>query len=235
METYSLRLLEIVEEGPDVRTFRFEEKRGGLYKPGQYLILTLSVSGKETPKAFSISSSPTERGFIQFTKKVTDSAFSKTLCQLKVGDVCDVRYPMGAFTFEGEHPKVAFLSGGIGITPLRSICKNATDRQLASDIVLLYSSRTPEYLIFRHDFDEMARVNRNLKVIYTLTDCTEPIEGCRRGHIDDPMVAREIPDYAQRVFYICGPPGMVDAMRSMLQDKLALPADKVVTENFVGY
>jgi ferredoxin-NADP reductase len=142
---------------------------------------------------------------------------------------------MGAFTFEGEHPKVAFLSGGIGITPLRSICKNATDRQLASDIVLLYSSRTPEYLIFRRDFDEMARVNRNLKVIYTLTECKEPIEGCRGGTIDDRMVVREIPDYAQRVFYICGPPGMVDAMRSMLLKKLSLPTDKVVTEDFVGY
>jgi len=235
MPSYTLKIKEIIEQCRDVRTFRFEVDEGVPYKPGQYLVLTLDINGKQTAKAFSLSSSPTEPGFVQFTKKLTDSVFSKALAQLKAGDACKVSYPLGSFTFEGEHPKIGFLIGGIGITPVRSICKNATDRGLAVDMVLLYSSRTPEGLIFRRDFAEMTRVNRNLKVVYTLTQCNEPVEGCRAGIIDEEMVVAEVPDFAQRVFYLCGPPGMVDAMRSLLLKKLSLPADKVVTEDFTGY
>ena len=235
METYHLVIEEIIEHCCDVRSLRFDVDKDVAYKPGQYLVLTLDVNGKETPKPLSLSSSPTESGFIQITKKLTQSPFSKALAQLKAGDVCKVFYPLGKFTFEGEHPKVGFLSGGIGVTPIRSICKNATDRQLDTDIALLYSSRTPEYLIFRHDFSEMTRVNKNLKVVYTLTQCAERVEGCRVGYIDEQMVVREIPDFAQRVFYLCGPPAMVDAMRALLVKKLSLSEEKIVTEDFVGY
>ncbi len=235
MESYRLTLAEIITHCCDVRTFRFNVGKDIPYRPGQYLVLSLDINGRETSKAFSLSSSPTETGFIQFTKKLTDSAYSQALKQLKGNDACTVRYPMGTFTFEGEHPKVGFLIGGIGITPVRSICKNATDRRLDADLAVLYSGRTPEQLIFRHDFAEMTRVNKKLKVVYTLTESTEAVEGCRSGAIDEEMVLREIPDFAQRVFYLCGPPGMVDAMRSLLTKKLSLPADKVVTEDFVGY
>jgi len=235
VETCLLRIKEIIPYGRDVRTFRFGLEREIPYKPGQYLILSLDTDGKEASKAFSISSSPTEAGFIQFTKKLTESVYSQVLKQLKVGDVCKVRYPMGTFTFEGEHPKAGFLIGGIGITPVRSICKNATDRRLDTDLAVLYSGRTPEHLIFRHDFAEMTRVNKRLKVIYTLTASTQGVEGCRVGLIDEQMVVREIPDFAQRIFYLCGPPGMVDAMHSLLEKKLSLPADRIVTESFTGY
>ncbi|MGE5279374.1 MAG: ferredoxin--NADP reductase [Deltaproteobacteria bacterium] len=235
METFTLRLEEIVEHCCDVRTFRFETHKHVAYKPGQYLILTLDINGKDAPKAFSLSSSPTEDGFIQFTKKLTSSDFSNALRRLRVGDVCRVRYPLGKFTLEGEHPRAGFLIGGIGITPVRSIFKNAADRGLDADLVLLYSGRTADQLIFRHEFDEMARLHTNLRVVYTLTQCAGPIEGCRVGYIDEQMVVKEIPDFAQRVFYLCGPPAMVDAMRSLLVKKLSLPADKIMTEDFTGY
>jgi len=235
MQAFSLRIEEIVTHCCDVRTFRFTVDKDVAYKPGQYLVLTLDINGKEIPKAFSLSSAPTETGFIEFTKKLTESPFSKALTRLKVGDACRVRYPLGKFTFDGENPKVGFLIGGIGITPVRSICKNATDRQLDADLALLYSSRAPEYLIFRRDFAEMTRVNQRLKVVYTLTQCNERVEGCRVGAIDEQVVVREIPDFRQRVFYLCGPPAMVDAMRALLVRKLSMPEDKIATEDFTGY
>ena len=46
----------------------------------------------------------------------------------KVGDWARIDAPYGAFTFEGEYPKIALLAGGIGVTPFMSICKNATDK-----------------------------------------------------------------------------------------------------------
>ena len=235
MENLSLELLKVTSRAIDVKTFRFRLDKETFFKPGQYLILTLKAKGQNVSKAFSISNSPTEKNIIEFTKKISSSDFSKALTQLSVEDRVLLRFPLGNFTFEGEYPKAVFLSGGIGITPIRSIFKYATDKQLSSRLVLLYSSRTPDYLIFRDDFNEMQRTNKNLKIVYTLTDCPEHVEGCRSGYIDEEMVHQEIPDFSECVFYICGPPGMVAAMSSMLLNKLSIPQAKIITENFVGY
>lgn len=230
-----LKLIEVIAHCCDVKSFRFEVKEDVSYKPGQYLVLTLEIGGKPQSKAFSISSSPTEKGYIEFTKKISKSDFSQALDRLEIGRSYSLRFPLGRFTFEGEHEKVAFLSGGIGVTPIRSIFKNASDKQIPADMILLYSSRTPDYLIFRSDFELMGRAHHRLNIIYTLTHCDERVQGCRVGYINAEMVKKEVPDYAQRVFYICGPPGMVQAMRQMLLTKLFVSQEKIVTEDFVGY
>jgi ferredoxin-NADP reductase len=235
MEHFKLELIEIITHCCDVKTFRFELSGDIFFKPGQYLILTLNINGKDVSKAFSISNSPTEKGYVEFTKNISNSDFSRALNNLTIGHVYQLRLPIGKFTFEGEFPKAAFLSGGIGITPIRSIFKYAADKQLSSSMVLLYSSSTLEYLTFRSDFNVMQEANKNLKVIYTLTQCNEKVEGCRVGYIDGDMVKEEIPDYAQRIFFICGPPAMVNAMQDMLLDNLAIPQDHIVIEHFLGY
>lgn len=235
MENLELKLTDILTHAPDIKSFRFALDKDVPYKPGQYMVLTLPFSGQPVSKAFSLSSSPTEKGFIQFTKKLSNSAFSRELQSLKIGQTCQVRFPLGHFIFEGQFPKVAFLIGGIGITPVRSIFKYAADTALDSNLVLLYSSRTPDYLIFREELTALQKTHSNLNVIYTLTDCYEEIEGCRKGYIDEDMVRREIPDFAERVFYSCGPPAMVSAMRRMLSRKLSVLEDHIVTEDFLGY
>lgn len=235
MENLKLGLAQIVTHCCDVKTFRFELNKDVAFKPGQYLILTLNIAGKDVSKAFSISSSPTEKGFVQFTKKLSNSDFSNALNKLSIGKEYSIRLPMGKFIFDGQFPKAAFLSGGIGITPIRSIFKYAVDKQLSSSLVLLYSGQTPEYLIFRNDFSLMKGKDKNLKVVYTLTNCDEKVAGCRIGYIDDEMVRQEMPDYKERVFFICGPPGMVDGMRAMLLNKLSIPSGQIITEDFLGY
>ncbi|QAT18017.1 NADH-cytochrome b5 reductase 1 [Candidatus Velamenicoccus archaeovorus] len=235
MDNRQLELMEIVTQCCDVKTFRFSLEEDVPYEPGQYLVLTLTIAGRPVSKAFSISSSPTEKGFIQFTKKLSNSPFSRALESLQVGQACAVRFPMGKFTFTGQYPKAAFLIGGIGITPVRSIFKYATDMKLPSSLVLLYSSRTPEYLIFRNELSAMQKENDRLRIVYTLTECSEKIEGCFKGYIDDDLVRQEIQDYPERIFYSCGPPAMVDAMRKMLMNKLAVQEDRIITEDFIGY
>ncbi len=235
MENVKFELIEVITHCCDVKTFRFALPKEIPYQAGQYLILTLNINGKDAPKAFSISSSPTEKGYIEFTKKLTGSEFSNSLNNLNPGDACAIRFPMGRFTFQGEYGKIAFLSGGIGITPIRSICKYATDAKLSTDIVVLYSSRTPEYLIFRNDFTVMERENKNLRVVYTLTQCNEKVSGCRMGAIDAQVIKEEVPDYLDRKFFICGPPGMVEAMKTTLLGKLSIPQENIITEDFTGY
>jgi glycine betaine catabolism B len=37
------------------------------------------------------------------------------------------------------------------------------------------------------------------------------------------------------IFYICGPPGMLRAMQTLLQEELEIPKDRIKVEEFTGY
>ncbi|MBL7084611.1 MAG: FAD-dependent oxidoreductase [Candidatus Omnitrophica bacterium] len=237
MVEFETEVLEIIQRAPNVKSFRFKIKESIDFKPGQFFFVTIKIDGNERTKHFSFSNSPTEKGYIEFTKRITESEYSEALERLKIGDWAKIKMPLGAFTFTGEHKKIAFLSGGIGITPIRSICKFVTDKGLPTDIVLLYGNSKEEDIIFRQDFDQMAKSNKNLRVVYTLTSPNIEKKSWRgrTGYIDDRMITEELADYQDRVFYICGPPRMVEALTDILKNKLNIGENRIRLENFSGY
>jgi ferredoxin-NADP reductase len=235
-EEINTTFLRSIDRTYNVKSFRFDDMGGVDFRPGQFFQLFLNWEGEELSHYFSFSNSPTEKGYIEFTKKLSDSPFSHALLSLKEGDPVRIKLPMGIFIFEGEFPEVAFLSGGIGITPIRSICKYLTDTGSSSSVRVLYCARTAADFVFRDDFDEMEKENRNISLTYMITE-GEPPEGSniKSGKLDAETVKKDIPDYLDRIFYVCGPPGMVKSMISMLKEDLSLSPDKIVHENFMGY
>ncbi len=223
----------IIQRTHDVKSFRFPRPPFFDYKPGQFMFVKIRIEKEEIQKPFSISSSPTEKGFIEFTKKLTDHIFSRALNSFKVGDWMGIDGPYGRFTFEGEYERIAMLSGGVGITPLRSICRYCTDTQLDTEIVLLYGNRTERDIVFKKEFEEMQRQNKKLKVVFTVDEASKDWNGFT-GIIDTEMIMKVIPDYDRRVFYICGPPGMVKAMEELLYS-IGIPRANIQEENFAGY
>jgi len=203
------------------------------YKAGQFMFVTLKIGSQEMRKPLSISSSPTEKDYIEFTKKLTGHPFSNMLNALRVGDPATIDAPFGNFTFEGESGRIGLLSGGVGITPLRSICKFCTDMKLKTKVTLLYGNRTEADIIFKHDLEEMQRQNSNFKLVFTLAEPQTKWEGYT-GNIEAEMVKKEIPEYCETVFYLCGPPAMLQAMEKLL-NSLGISAENVRKENFVGY
>ena len=237
MKEFDAKLIDVIQRTHDIKSFRFKVADDVVFQSGQYFFVTLNVDDKLTTKAFSFSNSPTEKGYIEFTKRITQSPFSKVLNKIDNGVQVHIRLPFGGFVLAPEQKKVAFLSGGIGITPIRSICKYATDTKLDTDIVLLYGNSTEEEIAFREDFDRMQVENTNLRIIYTLTS-TEIKEECwsgRCGLIDKDMLCEEIPDWQERVFFICGPPGMVKGLICVLKDALNIPDERIKLEKFAGY
>ncbi len=227
------KIKEIITRTHNVKSFRLEVEDSIDYKAGQFLCASLKTE-KECKRYLSISSSPTEKGYIEFTKKITQSDFSRVLDTLRPGDSLMIQYPFGKFTLDDPKAKVAFLSGGIGITPIRSICKYATDKKLDTDMVLVYANRSIGDIVFKEDFDIMQRQNNKLRVAHVLC---EPAPGfkCVVGLINAQVIKNEIPDYPQRKFYICGPPAMLEAMQKILIEELLLTKDNIITEKFIGY
>jgi ferredoxin-NADP reductase len=224
---------EIIPRTSDVASFRFPRPAEFTYKPGQYMLATIKSGNKELMHPFSFSSSPTEKDFIEFTKKFTINEYSAVLKTLKPGDWALLDAPYGKFIFEGEYARIGLLTGGIGITPFRCICKYCTDMPLNTDIVLLYGCRAPGEIAFKTELKEMQDRNKNLKVVFIVSEANSEWKGSV-GNITAEMVKKEIPDYKERVFYACGPPGMVQAMMNLTKE-LGLPSTQLKLESFAGH
>ena len=168
---------------------------------------------------FTLASSPTEE-FILISTRIRDSPYKKKLDSLQIGTTVKVRGPQGKFTLHEDHSKPAiFLSGGIGVTPFRSMIKYATDKNLPIRIIMLDSNRSRENILFKNDFDKCADTNKNLKIIYTITeeqnkngDDEWKGEKGKDRHSHAEKVS-EFGDIEKCIFYICGPPAMVKAMQ----------------------
>lgn len=227
------KIKEIIPRTYNVKSFRVEVGREIDFKAGQFLQVSLKTE-PELKRYLSISNAPSEKGYLEFTKKLTESDFSKTLNSLKVGDYVKIKYPFGNFTLDETSQRIAFISGGIGITPIRSICKFVVDKNMGTDIILIYANRTMGDIAFREDFDQMQKQYPRLKVTHVLSE-TVPGFKSLTGPINSSIIQNEAPDYAQRKFYLCGPPGMVEAMKKILELELGLPKENITTEDFIGY
>ncbi len=230
---FETKISEIISRNADVSSYRFPRPAEFNFKPGQFFFVTIKQGEKELTHHFSFSSSPTEKEYFEFTKKFTDHEYSLALKASKVGDWAKIDAPYGQFTFEGEHPKVALLAGGIGITPFISVCKNATDKQLNSKITLFYGCRTEGDIAFHKELEAMQQQNLNLRVHFVVAQASPEWKGAT-GTITADMIIQELPDYSENIFYTCGPPPMVKAMETIIMS-MGLPIEQLKKEYFTGY
>jgi len=238
-----------VLDGTDILTLKLnkqgqDDKMIFDYIAGQFAFFDIGnvLNDPKGPiRHFTLASSPTEE-FIIISTRIRDSAYKKRLDSLQIGTSVKVRGPEGKFTLHEDHSKPAiFLSGGIGVTPFRSMIKYATDRNLAIRIIMFDSNRNLQNILFKKDFDKCAGTNKNLKIIYTITDEENKTQGNtwkgEKGRIDVTMLKRYLnsDDMEKSIFYVCGPPAMVKSMQDILGANLQIPAERIKVEEFTGY
>ncbi len=260
-----LTLLEKIKiEGTDVMSFKFSKKQGEQkkgeedsqdikeildYKAGQFAFFDIGEvynDSKGPIRHFTISSSPTE-DFIMLSTRIRDSPYKQRLASLEKGAKVKVRGPQGEFVIHEDYSKTAiFLSGGIGVTPFRSMIKYTTDIQLPLKIIMFDSNKNKENVLFKKEFDEWTSQNKNIVIIYNLTEEKNPQEQQSSpmdiwkgeyGRIDKAMILRYVDSSTLKdsLFYICGPPNMLKAMKSLIQEELKIPKEKIKVEEFTGY
>lgn len=87
--------------------------------------MTVGSEKKEEIKPLSFSSSPTE-DYLEFTKRLTGHEFSNAFAAMEAGDRATIRGPYGKLTLQENPRRICMLSGGIGLTPLRSMIRYST-------------------------------------------------------------------------------------------------------------
>ncbi|HMM82016.1 MAG TPA: FAD-dependent oxidoreductase [Terrimesophilobacter sp.] len=234
------KLLEKIDEADGSMSFRFEKPPGFEYTAGQFADYTL-IDPPETDaegniRGFSLSSAPYEP-FLMATTRLRDTAFKRVLRDAPIGTELELDAPYGSFTLHNNVNRPAvFLTGGIGVTPARSMALQSVHDTTGHRIVLLYSSAAPRNAVFLDELVRLGRDNENVTVAPTMTRLDgsgESWDG-ERGHIDAAMLSRYVDDVAAPIYYVCGPGPMVKAMRAVL-DSAGVDSDDIRTEEFTGY
>jgi len=211
------------------------EGHSGLqFEPGQFAWLTLGKTPlhfEQHPISISSSAEIAERGDIAFTIKALGDWSSMVVPLVKPGARVWVDGPYGVFSPDQEQgPGYVFIGGGVGITPLHSMCATFADREDARPIVLFYGCRDCESLMFREEFDELSR-RMNLKVVYVLEHPCPGWHG-EKGFITADVLRRNLPKHYRRFqYFVCGPKPMMNAMEKLLPN-IGVPWRLVNTERF---
>jgi ferredoxin-NADP reductase len=233
-----LRVARIVQETPDVKTFRFVSCHGGgipfSFLPGQFLTLTLPVGEKPIKRSYTISSSPTQGYYCEITvKREEQGAGSRYLHdRMKVGDTIEVRAPNGRFTFVGkEAGSVVLIGGGVGITPMMSIARALTDMAWSGDIYFIAACQDPEHFIFEEELKRLDAEYDNLHLFVAMSRIEQDMNGYRRGRLSKELLTQWVPDIGSKWVHLCGAPHMMDAVKGMLAE-LGVPGERIHTESF---
>jgi ferredoxin-NADP reductase/Na+-translocating ferredoxin:NAD+ oxidoreductase RnfD subunit len=237
---YMLTLREKREAGSNIYDFAFTPDRALSFRPGQYVEWTLAHArpdGRGNRRYFTIASSPTEND-VHLGAKFYDpsSSFKKHLLAMNPGEKILAGQLAGDFTLpRNPEKKLAFVAGGIGITPFRSMVKYLTDMGEKRDVTLFYSNRTNDEISYREIFGE-AEAAWGLKTVYAVTDANQPAPAHNgvHGRIDAELIKRTIPDYRERMFYISGTHAMVSTFKKTLAE-LGIPRTQIKTDFFPGF
>lgn len=234
-----LELKERIKAADATYDFVFKPDQKLLFKPGQYLEWTLPQEDSDSRgnrRYFTIASSPTEDEVRMGVKFYAHpSRFKEDLAQMQSGSRIIASGLAGDFVMpKDENKKLAFIAGGIGVTPFRSMIKYLLDTNQKRDIVLFYSNNNENGIAYKNVFDS-ARMKLGIKTVYTLTDKNILADWPgRRGFIDAKMIMEEAPDYKERYFYISGPNSMVIFFKETLK-KMGIKRAQIKTDYFPGF
>lgn len=240
MSEYEFALRERRQVAEGTMAFWFDTSASGFtFEAGQNADFTLldppKTDAEGNTRTFSFASSPHHRDHFVIATRMRKTAFKESLRSLPPGTKLIVEGPMGNMVLhEDSNRPAVLLAGGIGITPFRSMLEWATERKLSHRFLLLYSNRTPAQTAFLDDLEDWSGRNRNIRLVPTVTDAADPSWPWETGQIDEAMLARYVSDLVKPVYYLAGPPGLVEAGRRLLLDR-GVARDDIRFETFSGY
>jgi uncharacterized protein YeaO (DUF488 family) len=240
MSIYKTRLKSRQEIAAGTMAFHFEKPEGFAYKAGQFADYTLitppETDAEGNTRGFSLARAPYEDDLMLATR-MRDTAFKRVLKNMEHGTELTLDAPYGSFTLHNntQIPAV-FLTGGIGVTPVRSIILQAVHDNVPHRIVVFDSNRRPEDAAFVDELMEPQKKNPNYTFVGTMTQMEKSDREWHgeTGYITKAMLLKYVGDLTLPIYYIDGPPAMVNAMRETLGEA-GVDDDDIRTEEFSGY
>lgn len=224
---------DVIKEADNIITLKFKPKFEKVfnYVPGQFLYVKINnpeVPSDEHP--FTISSSPTQEGFVGITVKQLGD-FSNNLDKVNVGDSAYIDGSYGNFSYlkQDKSDKLCFIAGGIGITPFLGMLRYIKATDTNKSVKLLWGVRDESEIISKEEFKSFSDTLKDFEFIPVLSNVPN-YEG-ETGFIDEEKIKKYVQNISDYDFYICGPPIMLDLQIKNLK-ALGIPSKKIHYERF---
>ncbi len=205
------RLLDIIPETPDTKTFVFAANRHWRgHAPGQHVVIEIEIEGRRYHRTFTVSSAPSADARFSLTiKRTAHGKVTRWLHEhARPGDVLSVSEAAGEFVLPNSTGELLLMiSAGSGITPVMSMLRELRSRAFAGNVVFLHVCRTRADEIFGAELRDLAAAwpAFDLRIIHDR----------KTGPLDAALLRQYVPDYARRQTFLCGPPRFMQMVREL--------------------
>ncbi len=243
--TFGARLVGARRLAPNVRelTFERDDAQPMQFVPGQwvnaYLPLPGGAADPEAPlkRAYSIASAPVDSPRFEIAvTRVQNGPGSAWLHAVEPGVPLKFMGPQGFFTRAPSSAAPSLLiATGTGVTPIRSMVRAALAAGSRAPMWILLGVRHEEDMLYRDEFEALARAHPNVRFEPTLSQPGAAWSG-RRGYVQAHLPelwsglsasGAELPHA-----YACGLERMVGSVREMLRKDMGLPRQQVHAERY---
>jgi ferredoxin-NADP reductase len=233
------RVTEVIQETPTVRSYVLEPRDSSAplhFLAGQHLTLLVDIDGATHRRCYSFSSAPAADARPSITvRRTPDGLVSRHLHEtLRAGDTLLAADPAGAFTIATDPAAarlVAFVAGGVGVTPLMSLVEYLLREESASRAILLCGNRSENEIIFRDRIAALeSRFAPRLSVKHALDAAPAGWSGIT-GALDSRRVLEALGNTTADAYYVCGPEPMMRDVCDALADA-GVAAEQIFTERF---
>lgn len=240
MPDWRVKLFKREEIADRTMAFHFEKPANLQFTAGQFVDLSLinptEIDWAGSSRTLTIASAPFEKE-LMFAMRMRDSAFKRTLRNLRLGSEAIIDNPAGVFTLHEDCSRLAvFIAGGIGITPFLSILRQAAFNRLPYRLYLFYSNRRPEDAAFSSELQAIPKSNPYFQFIPVMTQMwrSQREWAGETGYVGEAMLSRYLHSIVGPVYYLAGPPGMIESMRQKLLE-LGVDRNDINADSFDGY
>jgi len=234
-----LRVVEVIEETPTVRSYVLESADVASplhFCAGQHLTLLVRIDGVTHRRCYSFSTAPGSSVRPSITIRRTPGGLvSRHLhATLKAGDMLLATDPAGEFTLATDPAGsrlVAFVAGGVGVTPLVSLVECLLREEPASRAILLCGNRSEDEIIFRGRIAELESAYAPRLLVQHALDTPPAGWPGIAGSLDGRRVLEALGDAAVDDWFVCGPEPMMHSVREALVGAGVAP-DSIRSERF---
>ncbi|MCL5743092.1 MAG: FAD-binding oxidoreductase [Acidobacteria bacterium] len=231
MQEYYAKLIASRDLAPEVRHFVFEVAGTDRvsFAPGQFVSVTEKIGGREVTRAYSIASPPDGRRIELCLNRVAAGLISPHLFGLHPGDSVRVSAPLGHFVPREPLRDSVFVATGTGIAPIRSMLHHILAHGAERRLTLLFGARYPSGLLYRQEFEALARQHENFLFLPTLSR-PDKSWGGRSGHVQEHLDVA-LSGSLDNDVYLCGLRAMVDDVRTVLKRK-GFDRNRIIYEKY---
>jgi len=223
MQDYKVKILDIKNATPDVKSLKIEKPAGYSFIPGQAADVAINKPNLISQKRSFTFTSLNNWDYLEFTIKIYNdhNGVTKEIGNLKVGEELIIGEPWGAICYKGDG---IFIAGGAGVTPFIAILRELNSKNKIGNNKLIFANKTEDDIILKDEFEKILGNN----FINILSH--DKSGKYHYGFITEDFLKSTVNDF-NTMFYFCCPPPMMNSLENIFHNH-NIHSQQIVKEEF---